>query len=138
MIGILTFYKERVTGLQRAIAQLDAKKRETERAAQRLEKDKQSLKKNMNHVSIFLFEHSQKNFFSLKRKETRGQKKLFDCHLNAPILTLPSKASRESWLLLQNDLTSWKRFSPNKNKRTLIESWNWLPDTDRYRKHFYK
>jgi len=63
MIGILTFYKERVTGLQRAIAQLDAKKRETERAAQRLEKDKQSLKKNMNHVSIFLFEHSQKKLF---------------------------------------------------------------------------
>merc|ERR1712130_373313 len=40
--------QERVTGLQRAIAQLDAKKRETERAAQRLEKDKSLLKKSMS------------------------------------------------------------------------------------------
>ena len=40
-----------MTGLQRAIAQLDAKKRETERAAQRLEKDKSLLKKSMHTVS---------------------------------------------------------------------------------------
>lgn len=44
-------FQERVTGLQRAIAQLDAKKRETERAAQRLEKDKSLLKKSMHTVS---------------------------------------------------------------------------------------
>ena len=42
-----------MTGLQRAIAQLDAKKRETERAAQRLEKDKSLLKKSMHTVSNF-------------------------------------------------------------------------------------
>ena len=46
-------FHERVTGLQRAIAQLDAKKRETERAAQRLEKDKSLLKKSMHTVSNF-------------------------------------------------------------------------------------
>ena len=45
------YFQERVTGLQRAIAQLDAKKRETERAAQRLEKDKSLLKKSMQTVS---------------------------------------------------------------------------------------
>ena len=43
--------KERVTGLQRAIAQLDAKKRESERHAQRLEKDKSLLKKTFSTVS---------------------------------------------------------------------------------------
>ena len=47
-----THFKERVTGLQRAIAQLDAKKRESERHAQRLEKDKSLLKKSFSTVSL--------------------------------------------------------------------------------------
>ena len=50
-----THFKERVTGLQRAIAQLDAKKRESERHAQRLEKDKSLLKKSFSTVSLANF-----------------------------------------------------------------------------------
>lgn len=81
---------------------------------------------------------SENAYCSWKKKETLGLKKLFDCHLNAPILTQPSKASKESWVLLPNDLTSLKRSSPNKNKRMLTESWNWLHDTDKYRRFFFK
>ena len=44
--------QERITGLQRAIAQLDAEKRETERSAVRLEKDRTALKKTLDKVRI--------------------------------------------------------------------------------------
>ena len=42
--------QERITGLQRAIAQLDSEKRETERGAVRLEKDKNALQKTLDKV----------------------------------------------------------------------------------------
>lgn len=45
--------QERITGLQRAIAQLDAEKRETERNAVRLEKDRSALKKTLDKVYYF-------------------------------------------------------------------------------------
>lgn len=42
--------QERITGLQRAIAQLDSEKRETQRGAVRLEKDKSALQKTLDKV----------------------------------------------------------------------------------------
>ena len=42
--------QERITGLQRAIAQLDSEKRETQRGAVRLEKDKNALQKTLDKV----------------------------------------------------------------------------------------
>lgn len=48
-------FQERITGLQRAIAQLDAEKRETERSAVRLEKDRSALKKTLDKVWSFVY-----------------------------------------------------------------------------------
>ena len=45
--------QERITGLQRAIAQLDSEKRETLRGAARLEKDKTALQKTLDKVIKF-------------------------------------------------------------------------------------
>lgn len=47
--------QERITGLQRAIAQLDTEKRETQRGAARLEKDKNALQKTLDKVIEILF-----------------------------------------------------------------------------------
>lgn len=43
--------QERLGGLQRALAQLESEKRETERSSLRLEKDKNALKKTLDKVS---------------------------------------------------------------------------------------
>lgn len=53
-------FQERITGLQRAIAQLDAEKRETERGAVRLEKDRSALKKTLDKVKKIDFRNQNR------------------------------------------------------------------------------
>lgn len=44
--------QERLGGLQKALAQLESEKRETERSSLRLEKDKEALKKTLDKVRL--------------------------------------------------------------------------------------
>lgn len=52
---------ERVATLQRAVAALENEKKEVERSAVRLEKDKSALRKTLDKVSIFTHTSKAKN-----------------------------------------------------------------------------